>query len=227
MKNCNRKNDRNPFGLVIVLGSFALAAGCGDAAASDDKVGAESPCEASCAHADACPNLYAETDCVSECELTRERAAALGGTCAYALEDFVECYSTLSCEDIGARTRDPNSIDACSSAQQAAVECEPWQVDEASEPVEPDMDEIRLACETFCESLAACSLETETDCESVCVMSYAPYQAQSPACAGTFVDAFSCYSNMECSELVNRVNETRRVDSCTAIDDHTINVCAQ
>ena len=103
MKNCNSKNDRNIFGLVIVLGGFALAAGCGDAGASDDKVGAESPCEASCAHADACPNLYAETDCVSECELTRERAAALGGTCAYALEDFVECYSTLSCEDIGAR----------------------------------------------------------------------------------------------------------------------------
>ena len=227
MKNCNSKNDRNIFGLVITLGGLALAAGCGDAGASDDMFDTEGVCEAMCAHADSCPNLYAEADCVSECELARKQAAALGGTCAYALEDFVECYATLSCEDIGARTRDPNSIDACTSAQQAAVECEPWQVDEASEPVEPDMDEVRLACETFCESLAACSLDIASDCESICVMGYAPYQAHSSACAETFVDAFSCYSNMTCSELVNRVNETGRIDSCTAIDDRTINVCAQ
>jgi hypothetical protein len=227
MKNCNSKSNRNTFGVVIVLGGFALAAGCGDAGASDGMLDTKSVCEAMCAHGDACPNLYAEADCVSECELAREQAAALGETCAYALEDFVECYGTLSCEELEARTLNRNSVDACTSEERAAVQCEPWQNDEVSEPVEPDMDEIRLACETFCDALAGCSLETEADCETVCVMGYAPYQAHSPACAETFVDAFSCYSNMTCSELVNRVNETGRIDSCTAIDDRTINICAQ
>lgn len=227
MKKSNDKSSRNTVGFGIVLVGFALTAGCGDADASDAMSGTQSLCETMCAHGDACPTLYAEADCVSDCEFAMEEATALGGTCAYALDDFVECYGTLSCEDLVARTLNPNSVDACTPAEQAAVQCEPWVVDETSEPAEPDMDEIRLACESFCQSLAACSLETESDCETVCVMGYAPYQAQSPACAETFVDAFSCYSNMTCSELVNRANEAGRVDSCTAIDDHTINVCAQ
>ena len=226
MTNCNNKRGPNTFRFAIVLASFALAAGCGDADASDGMSGTKSLCETMCAHGDACPNLYAEADCVSDCELAMDDATALGGTCGYALDDFVECFGTLSCEDLEARTLNPNSVDACTPAEQAAVQCEPWVADATSEPVEPDMDEVRLTCEAFCESVVACNLEF-ADCESVCVMSYAPYQAQSPACAETFIDAFSCYSNMMCSELVNRVNETGRIDSCTAIDDRTINVCAQ
>lgn len=226
MKNCNSRIRRNTLGFAIVLAGFVLAAGCGDADASDVMPSTNNLCATMCAHGDACPNLYAEADCVSDCELAVDEAAALGGTCAYALEDFVECYGTLSCADLDARTRNSSRVDACTSAEQSAVHCDPWTVDEVSEPVEPDMGEVRLACEAVCESMAACSLEFESDCESVCVMGYAPYQAHSPACAETFVDAFSCYSNMTCAELVNRVNETGRIDSCTAIDDRTINVCA-
>ena len=224
MKEFDSNNSRDIFGLVIMVGAVALAFGCGDASAG--AADEESLCAAMCAHGDACPNLYAEADCVSECEAAREQAAALGGTCAYALEDFVECYGNLSCEDLGARVQNPNSVDACTPAEQAAVNCEPWTSDDSPEPLEPEMDEVRLACQSFCARNADCGIEFESDCESVCLMSYAPYQAHSPACAATFVDAFSCYSNMQCSELVHRINETSRIDSCTVIDDQAISACA-
>jgi len=224
MKNLGRDSNRNIFRLAIMVAASAVAAGCGDASAVSPN--AQSLCEAMCAHGDACPNLYAEADCVRECELAREQAAALGGTCAYALEDFVECYGNLSCEDLDARVKNPSSVDACTPAEQAAVNCEPWAADDSSEPAEPEMDEVRLVCKTFCARNADCGIELESDCESVCLTSYAPYQAHSPACAATFVDAFSCYSNMQCSELVNRINETSQIDSCTAIDNQAISACA-
>ena len=72
------------------------------------------------------------------------------------------------------------------------------------------MDEVRLACRAFCARSDDCGIEfdADSDCESVCRMSYAPSQDHLPACAATFVDLFFCYSNMQCSELAGRTNET-------------------
>ncbi|MEM7435382.1 MAG: hypothetical protein AAF436_09550 [Myxococcota bacterium] len=206
---------------LLALGVALLGSGCGDSAQADSL---GSPlCEARCANGDACPGIEAQFDCVSECEEALAQADALGGTCPQAMEDVFVCQSNLSCRDIESRLLSPNHVDECTSFERAVQFCEPAPA--ASPTPTPTNSEPLLACEAFCDSAEACGVEFREDCVQVCASGYPEYEAQSAACGQTFVDAFDCYSNLTCGELLDRINEVGRVDSCTAIDDWTITIC--
>lgn len=219
---CPDKNQTNRnFIIATLLGAFALALGCGDSSGVGGA--ATSLCEAMCAHGDACPNLYAEADCVSVCEQAMAVADDLGGTCPAALDNVVSCHAKLSCDDLTARTFNSSHIDECTSLEQAANRCEPGPVVDPTDNSNPD--QIYLSCGGFCESATNCGIVFESDCLTACVDAFEPAQAQSSACAQTFVDSFDCYASMTCGELVDRVNDVSRVDSCTAVDNDAARVC--
>ena len=217
--------NHDAYRLLFAIAVAVAAAGCGDnGIPGSTELGL---CEAMCENGDACPSLYAEADCVSDCQRALDDAAELGGTCTGAMEDLVVCSANLSCSDLTARTLNPNHIDECSSFERELSRCVPDLPGKPSpsHAQEPATSEVELACQSFCESAGACGVRFNGDCVEACVGGFDAYVAVSTQCAQSYVDSFDCYSNMVCAEITDRVDERGGRDTCTSVDDYTIRVC--
>jgi hypothetical protein len=197
---------------VLALGALVGAAGCGDASASDSVGG---KCAQMCQHGDSCPYLYAERDCVSECETAVEEAALLGGTCPGAIDEVIACHTQLTCDELTRRATGGFYNDECVMREQAAAQCIPG---DAVEP-DPNADELTLACEAVCNAIDDCPRTlAEPDCLEVCVSGYRRADNGMASCTAAIVDTLNCQAAMSCSEIENRVRGGAPNDSCLEAD---------
>jgi hypothetical protein len=206
--------------LAIYLGTLLAAVGCGDA--SPDAVASQ--CEQVCQHADSCANLYAESDCVSTCELALEEADSLGGTCPGALDKVIACQTRLTCSELTSRAVGGYYNDDCVAVEQAATGCVP------GDPVEPEApaDELTLACESACRAIDDCPrTAAEYDCVDICVTGYGSADNGDEACSGAIVDTLTCQAAMSCTEIENRVLGRTSYDSCRDADQTAVTICSQ
>ncbi|MBW2403185.1 MAG: hypothetical protein JRF42_05110 [Deltaproteobacteria bacterium] len=209
----------NTVRFVVCLGALFAAVGCGDA--SSDAIG--SKCEQMCQHGDSCPNLYAESDCVSTCVRAVEEADLLGGTCPDAIDNVVGCHTALTCDELTRRAVGSYYDDACVAVEQAATRCVP------GDPVEPEppADELTFACEAVCTAIDDCPTTfAEPDCVEICVNGYRSAENGSEACTGAIVDTLTCQAAMTCSEIENRVLGRTTDDSCRDADRRAEELCS-
>lgn len=208
--------------LQFVLCAVAIltSVGCGDAAAG-------SACEERCQRADSCPNLVADSDCVSVCEEVVEQAQALGGTCPGAIDDVVACHTGLSCSELTARVTSSFYDDECVALEQAAQRCQPGDpVDTGSSPDPEPVDELTLACDAACTAIDACpTTRAEVDCLQICVDGYGAAGNGSAACRAAIIDTVNCQAGMTCQEIENRVRGLSSYDTCRAADDRAAALC--
>jgi hypothetical protein len=205
--------------LAISLGALLIAAGCGDAS-TDGGIG--SKCEQMCQRADDCPNVYAESDCVSVCEKTVEAAAQLGGTCPQAVDAVVDCTIQLSCDELFTRALGGYYNDECVAKERAANQCVP------GDPVEqPNSDdELLLACQAICDAGDDCpGLVPDADCVQGCYDGFGAFEDGTAACHEALVTAVNCQAALSCTELSNRVNQRGFDDSCTETDRIAEQLC--
>jgi len=199
-------------GLAISLGALSTAAGCGDASADGSFV---TKCEQMCRRADDCPNVYAQSDCVSVCKAAVEQAALLGGTCPGAVDELVECNMQLSCDELFTRALGGYYNDECVAKERAANQCAP------GDPVEQpgSEDELRLACQAICDAGDDCpTLASDRDCLQGCYDGFSAFEDGTAACHEAVVSAVNCQAALSCTELSNRVNQRGFNDSCTETD---------
>ncbi len=204
-----------PLQIVFVAGALLTSVGCGDDAAG-------SACEERCARADSCPNLVADSDCVSICEDAVEQAQALGGTCPGAIDAVIACQTSLSCTELTARVVSSFYDDECVAVEQAAQRCVP------GEPFTPDpsTDELTLACEAVCEAIDSCpTTRAEPNCLQICVDGYGAAENGTMACSGAIIDTLNCQAAMSCEEIENRVRGLSAADRCRGADDRAAAAC--
>lgn len=205
---------------VVCLGALFAAVGCGDA--SSGEIG--SKCEQMCQHGDSCPNLYAESDCVSTCELAAEEADLLGGTCPRAMDEMIECHTRLTCDELTSRAIGSYYNDDCVAKEQAAKRCIPGDSVEPETPA----DELTLACDAVCNAIDDCpSTLAEPDCVEICINGYRSAENGAAACSGAIVDTLTCQAAMTCAEIGNRVLGNLTDDSCREADRTAESLCSQ
>jgi hypothetical protein len=186
-----------------------------------------------CAKADSCPNLYAESDCVSSCEVVVAEAAELGGTCPRAVDNMIACHKALSCTDLTQRAISNYHVDECTPTEQSVRSCEagdPVAPGDGGNQEDPELppDELALACDALCQAIDSCpTTRAESDCLEVCVTSYGSVENGSSVCRGALIDTLNCQAAMTCGEIENRVRGYDAFDSCREADDHAAEVCLQ
>jgi len=206
--------------LMMFVAALITSAGCGDEAP-------QSACEASCQRADSCPNLSAESDCVSACESLVEEAQKLGGTCPGAIDEVIACHTGLSCAELTNRVVGGFYNDECVAVEQAALRCEPGEAIVPSQsPDELPVDELTLACEATCSSIDSCpTTRAESNCVQICVSGYSDADNGTAACRSAIIDTLNCQAAMTCGEIDRRVRRLRMDDSCRSADEQAGAIC--
>jgi len=203
---------------VLCLGACFAATGCGDAS-PDGGIG--SKCQQMCQHGDDCPNLYAPSDCVSNCEAAVADAELVGGTCPGALDVAIGCQLNLSCEELMRRAISSSYDDQCVAKEQAVLQCTP------GEP-EPASDELSLACEAVCAAIDDCPrTDANSNCIEVCVADYGRAENGSADCSRAIVNTLTCQAAMTCTEIENRVLGRATDDACRNADRTLRSTCTQ
>lgn len=215
---------KNTIRFVVCLCASLAAAGCGDPSSDDfgsSSNAIRSECEQMCQHGDSCPNLYAESDCVSVCEEAVEDAELLGGTCPSALDEVIACHTRLSCDELTRRAVGSYYNDDCVAKEEAAKRCEP------GDPSPPN-DELALACEALCNAIDDCpSTFAERDCAEICVEGFDRVDNSLADCSNAIIDTLTCQAGMSCAEIEARVLGRGTADSCDGADSRAEAICVQ
>jgi hypothetical protein len=177
-----------------------------------------------CQHGDSCPYIYAEADCVSECEAGVEEAKLLGGTCPEAIDELIDCHTRLTCEELTRRATGGYYNDDCVAKEQAVQQCIPGE-STSSEVVE---DELSLACAAICGAIDDCPTTfAEPNCVDVCLTGYRRAKNGSPSCTDAVIETINCQAAMNCEEIENRVLNRSSDDSCRDTDRLAEGACAR